>query len=121
MLTGRFKSPADFPEGDMRLHQPRFQGENFDVNLQLVAQVEKLAEKKGCTPAQLAIAWTRALSTLPGMPVIIPIPGGSTEERVRENMKDVQLSKGELDEINATLDGFTVKGGRYPAGMPIEG
>jgi aryl-alcohol dehydrogenase-like predicted oxidoreductase len=59
-LTGQFKSPDDFPEGDFRKNHPRFQGENFYRNLDLVREVEKMAEEKGCTTAQLALAWVLA-------------------------------------------------------------
>ena len=59
-LTGQFATPDDIPEGDYRRHAPRFQGENFDRNLQLVDRVEELAAGKGCTPAQLALAWLLA-------------------------------------------------------------
>jgi pyridoxine 4-dehydrogenase len=121
MLTGQIKSPEDIPEGDFRRHFPRFQPENFDINMQLVKQVGELAAKKGVTPAQLAIAWVRAHSGRPGMPVIIPIPGATTVERVEENSKLVDLTEEEFNEINATLSKFEVKGGRYPDGMPIEG
>jgi pyridoxine 4-dehydrogenase len=120
MLAGRFKSPDDIPEGDFRKTHPRFQAENFDLNLQLVDQVKKLADKKGCTPAQLAIAWVRAISRRPGMPVIIPIPSGAHPDRVRENTKQVELTDAEYDEITDTLAKFEVKGNRYPTGAPIE-
>lgn len=118
MLTGQFKTLKDIPQGDLRKHMPRFQPGNFEVNLQLVEQVEKLAEKKGCTPAQLAINWVRCLSRRPGMPTIIPIPGATTAERVRENSKIIDLSDAEMHEIDETLARFEVKGGRYPDGAP---
>ncbi len=86
----------------------------------MVEQVEALAKKKGCTPAQLAIGWTRSLSKRPGMPVIIPIPGATTAERVQENSTIVDLTEEELNEIDATLAKFEVKGGRYPDGHPTE-
>ncbi|KAB5581255.1 NADP-dependent oxidoreductase domain-containing protein [Coniochaeta sp. 2T2.1] len=121
MLTGQFKSPEDIPEGDVRKGHPRFQPENFEINLQLVRQVQELAAKKGCTPAQLAIAWTRALSARSDMPVIIPIPGATTAERVEENTRLLQLTDHELEEINGTLANFQVRGTRYPAGVPVEG
>jgi pyridoxine 4-dehydrogenase len=120
MLAGRYKSASDIPEGDFRRYFPRFQPENFEVNLQLVEQVKKLAEKKGCTPAQLAIAWVRAVGKRPGMPVVIPLPGGSSPERVAENMQQVDLTTEEWEEIQDTLSKFEVKGTRYPPGAPIE-
>lgn len=120
MLTGQIKSLDDLPKDDMRRRFPRFQPENFAVNLELVRQVEALAAKKGCTPAQLALAWVRCLGRRPGMPNIIPIPGATTAERVQENAKVIELSDAEMDEIDATLAKFEIKGGRYPEGAPIE-
>ncbi len=121
MLTGQIKSIDDLPEGSMLRHFPRFQPENFAINLELVRQVEQLAEKKGCTPAQLAINWVRCLSKRPGMPTIIPIPGATRADRVDENAKLVDLSEEELKEIEATLAKFEVKGDRYPGTVPVEG
>ncbi|KAK3336869.1 NADP-dependent oxidoreductase domain-containing protein [Cercophora scortea] len=120
MLTGQFKSYADIPKDSHIIHFPWFTPENFENNIQLVKQVEGLAAKKGCTPAQLAISWTRSLSKRPGMPVIIPIPGATTVDRVNENSQFVEISDEEMDEIDATLAKFVVKGGRYPDGYPIE-
>jgi pyridoxine 4-dehydrogenase len=119
MLTGAIKSIDDIPENDMRRRMPRFQPENFDTNLKLVTQVQELAKKKGVTPSQLAIAWVRWLSGRPGMPVIIPIPGASSPERVEENSKHVTLTDAEAEEINETLAKFEIVGTRYPAGMPV--
>jgi len=119
MLTGEIKTPADLPADDMRRKYPRFQPEAFEVNLQLVRQVQELAAKKGCTPAQLAINWCRALSRRPGMPTIIPIPGATTAARVNENAKAIDLTDDEMAEIDATLAKFEVAGGRYPTGAPV--
>ncbi|MGN6156303.1 MAG: aldo/keto reductase, partial [Sphingomicrobium sp.] len=69
-LTGQFKSPSDFAEDDFRKNHPRFQGENFQKNLQLVEEVEAMAKEKGCTTAQLALAWVLAQGD-----DIVPIPG----------------------------------------------
>lgn len=119
MLTGRFKSAADIPSTDFRRHLPRFQPENFDTNLQLVRQVEDLAAKKGCTPAQLALGWLNSLSRRPGMPTIIPIPGSTTVDRVTENAKLVDLTDQEMADIDATLAKFEVAGSRYGEGHPV--
>ncbi|KAG7101608.1 Pyridoxal reductase like protein [Verticillium longisporum] len=119
LLTGQFKSHDDLPEGDARRHFPRFQPENFSINLELAAQIERMAAKKGVTPAQLALGWCRALSRRPGMPTIIPIPGTTTAARVKENAKLVDLSDAEMEEIDATLAKFEVAGGRYPTGAPV--
>ncbi len=110
-LTGRFKSPEDLAPGDWRRNNPRFQGENFQRNLDLVAKVEALARDKHCTAAQLALAWL-----LTRGPDIVPIPGSTRAERVEENAAaaDVRLSAADL----AALDevGGGVAGDRYPEG-----
>lgn len=121
MLTGHIKSPDDIPADSMLKQSPRFRPENFHVNLELVRQVEALARKKGVTPAQLAINWVRNLAKRPGMPrTIIPIPGATTVERVRENAVLVDLSLDELDEIDATLAKMEIRGARYPAHVPTD-
>lgn len=119
MLSGDIGSRNDIPEGDFRRLMPRFQPENLDVNLQLVKQVQELAKQKGCTPAQLAISWTIAQSTRPGMPRIIPIPGATTVERVVENSKTVEIRPEELDKLDAIIAKFEIKGDRYPPEVPV--
>ncbi|KAF2721513.1 voltage-gated shaker-like K+ channel, subunit [Polychaeton citri CBS 116435] len=109
------KTSAD----SMMRHFPRFQPGNFKFNMQLVEQVEKMVSKKGCTSAQLAINWTRAISNRPGMPTIIPIPGATTVERVEENSKLVDITDEEMAEIDATLAKFTTAGERYPDSIPV--
>ena len=118
MLTGQIKSPADIPEGDFRHHFPRFQPGNFEVNLELVRQLETLAAKKGCKPSQLAVGWVLGIARRPGMPEIIPIPGATTAERVKENATVVELTDEEMKEIDAVLAKVEVAGGRYPEGAP---
>jgi len=112
-LTGEIKKLEDLPDNDMRRRFPRFQPENFGKNVEMVTELEKLAKKKGCTPAQLALAWVKHLSGKKGMPVIIPIPGATTEKRVIENMKDVELNADDLSEIDAILKKSPVIGDRY--------
>lgn len=119
MLAGQFKSPDDLPRADHRHLFPRFQPENFHINLELVEQVKALAAKKGCSPSQLALGWCVALSRRPGMPVIVPIPGATTEERVRENAAAVELSDAEMAGIEETLGKVKIAGARWPAGLPI--
>lgn len=116
MLTGRFKKLEDIPKESLLLQFkfPRFQPGNFETNLQLAEKVEEIARKKGCTPAQLAINWTRALSRRPGMPTIIPIPGATTAARVEENSKLIHITDEEMAEIDAVLATFTPAGERYP-------
>ncbi|OCK83282.1 Aldo/keto reductase [Lepidopterella palustris CBS 459.81] len=113
-LTGQIKSYNDIPEDSMLRHYPRFQPDVFDENLKLVREVEQVASQKGCTPAQIALAWIRAHSGRDGLPVIIPIPGATTEERVSENMAQVTLSQKELAAIDDILQKTTITGMRYP-------
>jgi aryl-alcohol dehydrogenase-like predicted oxidoreductase len=110
-LTGRFRSIDDLAPDDWRRNNPRFQGANFQKNLDLVERVEALARKKGCTPAQLAIAWLLARGK-----DIVPIPGSTRPERVEENAAAVVI-KLSADEV-AALDavGVTVAGERYAEG-----
>ena len=112
-LTGEIKSPEDIPEGDHRRYMPRFQPGVFYQNLELVTELKKLATKKGCTAAQLGLAWVKQCSGKNGLPVIIPIPGATTVERVAENMIDVTLTDEDLDEIDAILKKAPVIGDRY--------
>ncbi|KAF4974120.1 hypothetical protein FZEAL_8943 [Fusarium zealandicum] len=114
-LGGQIKSVEDVPENDMRrLHHSRWQGENFQKNLQLVSGIESLARKKGCTTSQIAINWLLALSRRPGMPKIIPIPGSSKPERIRENATIVDLSDEDLADIDKVLTSFKPAGDRTP-------
>lgn len=118
LLTGQIKKYEDIPEDSPYRNYPRFVPGNFETNMQLVRQVEGMAARKGCTPAQLAINWTRALSRRPGMPTIIPIPGATTASRVEENSKLVEITDEEMAEIDATLAKFTTAGSRYPDYVP---
>src|SRR5213083_315672 len=85
-LTGRFKTPEDLPADDWRRSNPRFQGANFQKNLDLVSRVEQLAREKGCTPAQLALAWLLARGS-----DIVPIPGTKQRARLEENAAAAQI------------------------------
>ncbi|MEN3337178.1 MAG: hypothetical protein V7647_854 [Acidobacteriota bacterium] len=112
-LTGRFRSIDDLAPDDWRRNNPRFQGANFQRNLDLVARVEELARRKNCTPAQLALAWLLSRG-----PDIVPIPGSTRSDRVEENAAavDVTLSPDELADLDRI--GPAVAGSRYPeAGM----
>ncbi|HEY4037231.1 MAG TPA: aldo/keto reductase [Burkholderiaceae bacterium] len=114
-LTGRFRSIEELPEDDYRRHSPRFQGENFAKNLQLVARVEALAKAKACTPSQLALAWVLAQGR-----DIIPIPGTKRLAYLEDNMSGakVTLSADELREIDDILPAGRAVGDRYhPQGM----
>ncbi len=113
-LTGRFRRFEDLDPSDYRRMSPRFQGENFQKNLDIVAFVETLAESKGCTPSQLAIAWVMAQG-----PDIVPIPGTRRSERLDENAAaiEVALSARELAEIAERLPLGSAAGTRYPEPM----
>ena len=113
-LTGQIRKPEDIPEDDLRSHMPRFQGENFQKNIKLVEELEKIARRLGCTPGQVGIAWVKAQSRKPDMPVFIPIPGASSAERVKENMVDVELSDNDVKEVDSLLASIEIEGGRYP-------
>jgi pyridoxine 4-dehydrogenase len=117
MLSGKIRKVEDISQ-DMLKHFPRFQPDNLATNLKLVEKVEEIAKKKGCTPAQLAINWTIALSRRPGMPKIIPIPGATTVERVEENSKVVDITDEEMKEIDDILAKFEPAGARYPDHIP---
>jgi pyridoxine 4-dehydrogenase len=122
MLTGQIKSPDDIPEGDMRRGMPRFAPENFHLNMELVERLQDVAKKSGCTPGQLALAWVRqAGKGVKGNPQIIPIPGATTAERVKENTKVVTLDEATLAEIEKILSEVKIAGTRYPEHAPIEG
>ncbi|SFT91071.1 aldo/keto reductase [Pseudomonas marincola] len=111
-LTGALKSPEDFAEDDYRRFTPRFQGENFQRNLQLVAQIEKMAADKGVQPSQLALAWVLAQGD-----DIVPIPGTKRRRYLQANCAalDISLSADELSAINAIFPADAVAGDRYSA------
>ncbi|CAN5850414.1 aldo/keto reductase [soil metagenome] len=110
-LTGRFRSPDDLAPDDWRRNNPRFQGDNFQRNLDLAAKVTEIASTNGCTPAQLALAWLHAQGD-----DIIPIPGSTRAERVEENAGaiHIRLSADDLDALAAIAP--AVSGHRYPEG-----
>ena len=110
-LTGQFKSPDDFAEDDFRHNHPRFQGENFYKNLDLVREVEKMAEEKGCNAAQLALAWVLAQGD-----DIVPIPGTKHVKFLDQNIGalDVKLSADDLRRLDEILPPGAAAGQRYP-------
>lgn len=113
-LTGAIRQPSDFADDDYRKTSPRFQGENFARNLNLVAAVETLAQRKGCAASQLALAWVLAQGD-----DIIPIPGTKRRRTLEENIAavDVLLTEAERTEINAIFPPDVAAGLRYPAEM----
>jgi aryl-alcohol dehydrogenase-like predicted oxidoreductase len=112
-LSGRFKSPDDLDEGDFRRSGPRFTGENLERNLDLAAKVSEIANEKGCTPAQLALAWVLAQGD-----DIVPIPGTKRREYLEQNAgaAAVELTADDLARIDAEIP--QAAGERYaPEGM----
>jgi aryl-alcohol dehydrogenase-like predicted oxidoreductase len=110
-LTGRFRSIDDLAPDDWRRANPRFQGENFQKNLEVVARVESLANEKGCTPAQLALAWLLVRGS-----DIVPIPGSTRSERVEENAAAVIITLTPADIAALDEVGGAIAGERYPEG-----
>lgn len=111
-LTGQIRRIEDLAEDDYRRHSPRFQGENFQKNLDLVTEIEKMAQEKGCTPAQLALAWLLAQGE-----DIVPIPGTKKRSRLEENVGalEVQITAEDRARIDAILPPGAAAGTRYAA------
>src|SRR3954447_21163305 len=109
-LSGRFRSPSDFPDDDFRRHHPRFQGENFDRNIQLVERVEELAAEKGVTAGQLALAWVMHRGE-----DIVPIPGTKRVSYLEENVAaaDMSLSDDDLARLEEIAPAGAAAGDRY--------
>jgi aryl-alcohol dehydrogenase-like predicted oxidoreductase len=109
-LSGRFRSPSDFPDDDFRRHHPRFQGENFERNMQLVERVEELAAEKGVTAGQLALAWV-----LHQGEDIVPIPGTKRVRYLEENAAaaEVDLTDEELRQLDEIAPAGVAAGDRY--------
>jgi len=110
-LTGQIRSPDDFGEDDFRGRLPRFQGENFQRNLDLVARAEEIADEKGRTPGQIALAWllTRGED-------VVPIPGTKRRRYLEENAEaaDVELTEEELERLEQAFPQGAAAGERYP-------
>ncbi|MBK9065148.1 MAG: aldo/keto reductase [Acidobacteria bacterium] len=111
-LTGKYRSLADFPEGDYRRVAPRFAGENFAKNLALVARVADLARRRKATPAQIALAWVLSRGA-----DVVPIVGTKNRERLEENLNatDLVLRPADLAELDAAFPPGAAAGERYPA------
>ena len=113
-LTGRFARFDDLPADDYRRNNPRFQGENFQKNLDLVARVEEMAARKRCRPSQLALAWVLAQGN-----DIVPIPGTKRRTYLEENLGalDVTLTGEDLAHLDAVVPRGAAAGLRYPEAM----
>jgi aryl-alcohol dehydrogenase-like predicted oxidoreductase len=110
-LTGHFQRFEDLPADDYRRFSPRFQGENFQKNLDLVRRVEEIAKEKHCTPAQLALAWVLAQGK-----DIVPIPGTKRRKYLEENIGalEVELTPADLGRIDEAFPQGSAAGPRYP-------
>jgi len=110
-LSGKIKTIEDLEPDDFRRRSPRFQGENFQKNLDLVARVEEIAREKGVTPSQLALAWVLAQGR-----DIVPIPGSKRRSHLEENVKalEVRLTERDLRRIDAAVPPGLAAGARYP-------
>jgi aryl-alcohol dehydrogenase-like predicted oxidoreductase len=110
-LSGRFRSPDDIPEDDFRRNNPRFQGENFERNMQIVDRVRTIADEKGVSPAQLALAWVQHRG-----PDIVPIPGTKRRRYLEENVAatEIELTDEDLRRLDEAAPPGTTAGDRYP-------
>ena len=110
-LSGRIRSPDDLEETDFRRRGPRFQAENLERNLELVAHVDELAEEKGITPSQLALAWVLSRGD-----DVVPIPGTKRRTYLEENAAatEVELSSDELERLEQVFPPGAASGDRYP-------
>ncbi|HEU4975203.1 MAG TPA: aldo/keto reductase [Baekduia sp.] len=110
-LSGTIRTPDDLPEGDFRRRNPRFQGENFRRNLELVEAVRAIAEEKGATPGQLALAWVMAQGE-----DIVPIPGTKRVPYLEENVAatGIELTDADMDRIDDVAPHGATAGDRYP-------
>src|SRR6266446_5897329 len=113
-LTGQFKRFEDLPQDDYRRQSPRFQGENFQKNLDLVRRVEEIAREKGCKPSELALAWVLAQGR-----DIVPIPGTKRRRYLEENLGalDLKLTADDLRRIDEVFPNGAAAGLRYPEQM----
>jgi aryl-alcohol dehydrogenase-like predicted oxidoreductase len=113
-LTGQFKTFDDLPADDYRRNSPRFQGENFQLNLNLVKKVQEMAQEKNCQPSQLALAWVLAQGG-----DIVPIPGTKRRKYLEENLGalDVELHPDEMRRLSEVFPCGAASGERYPEHM----
>jgi aryl-alcohol dehydrogenase-like predicted oxidoreductase len=115
-LSGQIRSVDDLAPDDFRRHNPRFQGAAFEQNLRLVDRVRAIAEEKGATPGQLALAWVMAQSDRPGRPTVVPIPGTKRVRYLEENAAaaDLELGEEDLRRLDEAAPRGATAGDRYP-------
>jgi aryl-alcohol dehydrogenase-like predicted oxidoreductase len=109
-LSGRIRSTGDLADDDFRKHHPRFQGENFQRNLDLVAEVDRMASEKGVTPGQLALAWVLSRGE-----DVVPIPGTTRAQHLDENVAAlrVELTEDDLERLEEAFPRGATAGDRY--------
>ena len=112
ILTGQFRSHADFPQGDLRVMYPKYAEDNFPEIMKLVRGVEDVAQRHGCTPAQVALAWLLAQG-----PEIIPIPGTRSPAKMDQYLASalLELSNEEVLQLRILAEQADIRGTRYPA------
>lgn len=115
MLTGQIKSLDDLPSDSPLRHLPRYQPDTFPINIRLVNATEEIAKEKGCSTTQLALSWLKSHTQRDG-PVVVPIAGARSVERVRENAVTVQLTDEDLARIDEIMRMFPIEGYRT---MPV--
>jgi aryl-alcohol dehydrogenase-like predicted oxidoreductase len=115
-LTGRFRKPEDLPPDDFRRRNPRFEGENFERNLELVERVEEIAQEKDATPGQLALAWVLAQGE-----DLVPIPGTKRLRYLEENVAaaEIELSEEDLRRLDEAAPQGSAVGDRYADMSPL--
>jgi aryl-alcohol dehydrogenase-like predicted oxidoreductase len=116
-LSGRFSSPEDIPEDDFRRHNPRFQGENFSRNMEIVERVSAIAEEKGVTAAQLALAWLHHRGE-----DVVPIPGTKRRRYLEDNVAatEIELTDEDLGRLDEAAPPGVTAGDRYPDMSTVE-
>jgi aryl-alcohol dehydrogenase-like predicted oxidoreductase len=117
-LSGRFRTLDDLDEDDFRRHNPRFQGDNFERNLDLADAVREIADEKGVTPAQLALAWVLSRGD-----DIVPIPGTKGRRYLEENARavEVDLTRADLERIESAFPKGAAAGDRYADMSTVNG
>ena len=115
-LSGEIRNLDDLAPDDFRRHNPRFQGEAFEQNLRLVDRVREIADEKGVTASQLALAWVMAQSDVPGHPDVVPIPGTKRVAYLEENAAavDIELTEADLRRLDEAAPVGAAVGDRYP-------
>ena len=115
-LSGHIRTLDDLAPDDFRRRNPRFRGEAFRMNLELVDRVREIADKKGITASQLALAWVMAQADGPGNPSIVPIPGTKRVAYLEENAAaaDIELTAEDLRRLDEAAPVGAAQGDRYP-------